>query len=162
MPAHAPRGRARDGPRGGARRAPAQRFAYVARRMSARRLALAFALLVSSALPFAAGCSPTIGDTCGVSTDCDINGTRICDLAQPGGYCTIRGCDVGTCPDGEASCIQFRADEPRLADSFCMAVCDSDGDCRRDEGYRCVEAAEVAAVVLDGSTRFCAIPPAAP
>jgi len=130
--------------------------------MSARRLAFAFALLASSALPFAAGCSPSIGDTCGVSTDCDINGTRICDLAQPGGYCTIRGCDVGTCPDGEASCIQFRADEPRLADSFCMAVCDSDGDCRNDEGYRCVRAADVGGVVLDGTSRICAIPPAAP
>ncbi len=130
--------------------------------MPGRRLALSVALLAAVALPFAAGCSPSIGDSCGVSTDCDINGTRICDLAQPGGYCTIQGCDVGTCPDGEASCIQFRADEPRLAESFCMASCESDSGCRTDEGYRCVQAAQVAGVVLDGPTRFCAIPPAAP
>jgi hypothetical protein len=94
--------------------------------------------------------------------DCDINGTRICDLASPGGYCTIQGCDVGTCPAGEGSCVQFRADEPRLTDSFCMYSCSSNSDCRTDEGYRCVSAASVGAVILDGPTTFCAIPPAAP
>ena len=129
--------------------------------MFGRRLLVSFALTLAGALPLAVGCSPAIGDTCGSSTDCDINGTRICDLAQPGGYCTIAGCDVGTCPSGEASCVQFRSDVPRLTESFCMYSCTSDSDCRTDEGYRCVSAASVAAVVLEGPSRFCAMPPAA-
>ena len=34
-----------------------------------------------------------MGDSCQTSTDCDPNGNRVCDLSQPGGYCTILGCD---------------------------------------------------------------------
>jgi hypothetical protein len=75
-------------------------------------------------LAFAAGaCGKEIGDSCNISTDCDPNGTRICD--PPGsskdGYCTIQGCDYSTCPD-EAVCVQF------FTGSFskpCDPVCDS-------------------------------------
>lgn len=130
--------------------------------MAGRRHLFTFALAAVAALALAAGCSPTIGDSCSVSTDCDINGTRICDLAQPGGYCTVRGCDIGTCPKDEASCVQFHADEPRLADSFCMYSCKSNSDCRDDEGYRCITAASADAVILDGPDGFCAIPTPAP
>lgn len=128
--------------------------------MLGRRLLFSIALAAAATMPLAVGCSPSIGDSCSVSTDCDINGTRICDLAEPGGYCTIRGCDIGTCPDGEASCVQFRPDEPRLTDSFCMYSCESDSDCRDDEGYRCLTAAQVGGLVIDGAPTFCAIPPA--
>jgi hypothetical protein len=53
-----------------------------------------------------ASCGKKIGDSCQTAADCDPSGTRICDLSQPGGYCTILGCDETTCPS-EAACIRF-------------------------------------------------------
>lgn len=108
----------------------------------------------------AVGCGNEIGDSCVVSSDCDPNGTRICDTSQKEGYCTIQGCDFSTCPDGSA-CIRFftgtfsnrdcqantdcSLDElcsitnkcvPRSAETrYCMKTCDSNGDCR--DGYEC-------------------------
>ncbi len=105
------------------------------------------------------GCAPAIGDSCQVSTDCSFNGDRLCDPSYPGGYCTTFGCDRDTCAD-DAVCVEFRFATPRLAESNCMAACDSDGDCR-DE-YRCSAAGEVRdgdtvlAQVLDSrDRRFC-------
>jgi hypothetical protein len=54
----------------------------------------------------AVACSHQIGDSCQTSVDCDPSGTRACDLSQPGGYCTIQGCDETTCP-GEATCVRY-------------------------------------------------------
>jgi hypothetical protein len=113
----------------------------------------------------AAGCGKQIGDACIVSSDCDPNGLRVCDIADKEGYCTIMGCDYNTCPE-EATCVRFftggfdnkpcdptadnandgcSLDElctldghcvPRSAElRFCMKTCDSDGDCR--DGYEC-------------------------
>lgn len=53
-----------------------------------------------------AGCGDQIGDGCSVNVDCSPFGDRICDTAQAGGYCTIEGCGLSTCPD-EAVCIRF-------------------------------------------------------
>ena len=63
---------------------------------------LATALVVALSV---ASCGNQIGDSCQTSTDCDPNGNRVCDLSQPGGYCTILGCDETTCPS-EAACIR--------------------------------------------------------
>jgi hypothetical protein len=65
--------------------------------------ALAMVLLAGVAL---AGCGKQIGDDCQTAADCDPNGGRICDLSQPGGYCTVLGCDETTCPS-EATCIRY-------------------------------------------------------
>jgi hypothetical protein len=54
----------------------------------------------------AVACSHQIGDSCQTSVDCDPTGTRACDLSQPGGYCTIQGCDETTCPS-EATCVRY-------------------------------------------------------
>jgi len=51
-------------------------------------------------------CSPKIGDSCSASSDCSQDNSRVCDTFSPGGYCTVQGCDFGTCPDG-AVCVQF-------------------------------------------------------
>jgi hypothetical protein len=67
---------------------------------------LSFALIALGALAGGAGCGAEIGDSCIISTDCSIDGTRTCDLESDGGYCTIRGCDFGTCPS-EAVCVSF-------------------------------------------------------
>jgi hypothetical protein len=94
-------------------------------------------------------CTPEIGDKCQVSTDCSIRGDRLCDISQPGGYCTQLNCSRNSCPD-EASCVLFNSAVPgcgyddrsgpfgsRVARSFCMAKCESNGDCR--DGYVCAD-----------------------
>jgi hypothetical protein len=63
------------------------------------------ALLVLFALS-AAACGKSIGDECTTNVDCSQDGTRDCDLSQPGGYCTINGCDEKFCPS-EAVCIRI-------------------------------------------------------
>ncbi len=53
------------------------------------------------------GCGSEIGDSCVTSTDCEqSDATRICDNNSDGGYCTIVGCDFGTCPK-ESECVRF-------------------------------------------------------
>lgn len=91
-----------------------------------------------------AACSPEIGDECSTALDCSASGTRLCDMTQRGGYCTLEGCEENTCPE-EAVCVQFgRRIEghsvERLARTFCMYKCDSDGDCRTDDNYKCYAA----------------------
>jgi hypothetical protein len=89
-------------------------------------------------------CSPEIGDDCSTALDCSASGTRLCDMTQRGGYCTLEGCEENTCPE-EAVCVQFgRRFEgkslERIARTFCMYKCDSAGDCRTDENYSCFSA----------------------
>jgi hypothetical protein len=60
-------------------------------------------IAASSAL---AGCSHQIGDECTTAADCNPNGSRSCDQSQPGGYCTVQGCDETSCPS-EAVCIRY-------------------------------------------------------
>ena len=67
--------------------------------------AIPIGLALLAALFVAPGCSRDIGDSCSTSVDCDPNGTRSCDLSQPGGYCTIVGCTETSCPSGSA-CIR--------------------------------------------------------
>lgn len=115
----------------------------------------------------AVGCKPKIGDSCSISTDCSINGDRLCDTTQPGGYCTMFNCEPGTCPIDEAVCVAFydticqdpRA-TPRFERTFCMARCDDDSDCRG--GYACID---MGANVIDlnpPTRKVCMVPPAPP
>jgi hypothetical protein len=126
-------------------------------------------VLVSLLAVLAAGlgaCSPKIGDSCNTSADCSQDNSRVCDTFSPDGYCTINGCDFGTCPS-EAVCVQFfpalenataclgtdgnpnqdlclssefctvggQCAPRSIEQRFCMATCESDGDCR--DGYEC-------------------------
>jgi hypothetical protein len=93
-------------------------------------------------------CKPEIGDECELSTDCSATGDRLCDLTQPGGYCTMFNCEPGSCPE-EAVCIGYgnvlssapACRDPqasrRLQRTFCLKSCDSHDDCRG--GYDCVD-----------------------
>ena len=104
-------------------------------------------LLLALLAALAAGCKPEIGDDCQISTDCSAAGDRLCDITAPGGYCTVYNCEPDACPDDESLCVQFGAErspnpvcsDPQSASpyarTFCMAVCESDDDCR--EGYVC-------------------------
>jgi hypothetical protein len=106
------------------------------------RIAFGLALLAGIA-----ACKPEIGDKCVVSTDCSANGDRLCDTSQPGGYCTQLNCGPNSCPD-QGSCVLFGSSIPgcgfddrssptgsRVSRSFCMAMCETNGDCR--SGYVC-------------------------
>lgn len=74
-------------------------------RTTRARAALAAVLLAGAALG-AGGCGKEIGDSCIIAADCGSDLQVICDVASIDGYCTIPGCDYGTCPD-EAVCVRF-------------------------------------------------------
>jgi len=93
-------------------------------------------LLLAVAAATGAGCRREIGDECTTAADCNPNGTRSCDQTQPGGYCTIQGCDQSSCPE-EAACIRYfpaqfltRACDPHNLTPHCD---DADVCCRSDE-----------------------------
>src|SRR5215467_12385810 len=89
---------------------------------------IALALLAVLALASAA-CGHKIGDECTLNSDCATDGSRICDtFSLHGGYCTIQGCDFGTCPD-EAVCVRFLQSSDRATD--CSAH--GQADCATDE-----------------------------
>lgn len=131
--------------------------------MSRPRLLLALLLTL--------GCSPEIGDECATSTDCSQSGDRLCDITQPGGYCTMFNCEPGDCPD-EASCVIFGVAPSTLPGcedphgvtpyqrSFCLKTCDNDDDCR--SGYECANFKDPnnpwGAVLADGGGKACAVP----
>ena len=98
--------------------------------MSLRLAILALALPV---LAMGSGCGRNIGDACNTNVDCSLSGTRFCDAAPPGGYCTVEGCDTGTCPK-ESVCIRFYS--PHLNQSCTYDPCNSVGSCAPDQ--RCV------------------------
>jgi hypothetical protein len=100
-------------------------------------------LLLFVVVAAGAGCRREIGDECTTAADCNPNGSRSCDATQPGGYCTIQGCDETSCPE-EAVCMRYfpaqfltKPCDPLAAengtDTGCAAdeVCLDDGLCAR-------------------------------
>jgi hypothetical protein len=94
----------------------------------------------------AAGCGQQIGDSCIVSSDCAIDGSRVCDTSQgqTDGYCTIQGCDYDTCPE-EAVCVRF------FSGGFTNRPCSVQADCSLDE----LCSLESQCVPRSAETRFC-------
>ena len=90
-----------------------------------------FAVVLLVALATGA-CGQEIGDECTLSTDCSSGGDRFCDTSSPGGYCTIIGCDVNSCPE-ESVCVRFFTDT--VSDRACdQATEDRGADaCTADE-----------------------------
>jgi hypothetical protein len=94
-----------------------------------------------------------------------VTGDRLCDIASPGGYCTVANCDQDSCPD-DAVCVEYFYDPPRLSQTWCMATCESNDDCRGGR-YDCTRASAIVdeggeelARVLDkagDSSKFCAV-----
>jgi hypothetical protein len=134
----------------------------------------------------ASGCARKIGDECTTAADCNPNGTRSCDQSQPGGYCTIQGCDETSCPE-EAACLRYfpaqfltkpcdpsavpngcEANEFCLPEGlcaplstelrYCARTCEGGDDCRG--GYECRLAGTRGSVALtsnvDAVVHFCA------
>jgi hypothetical protein len=69
------------------------------------------------------------GDRCNSYEDCGAD--RVC-FPVPGGYCATGGCDVGGCAEGTfcAALTGFQG---------CLKACENDGDCRAQDGHRCVD-----------------------
>src|SRR5688572_16889660 len=118
------------------------------------------------------GCQPGIGDECQTSADCGASNDRLCDITQPGGYCTIFNCEPGTCPE-DSTCVLFSADRSTVTGcedaygtspfqrSFCMKTCESEADCR--SRYSCLDVGAAdnpwGAIVIDrGPSRICIVP----
>lgn len=131
-----------------------------------RTLLLGVALIACPALN---ACQAQVGDNCQGNADCSQIGDRICDITQPGGYCTQFNCEPGQCPD-EAVCVVYSVDvsplmecvdpqaRPRTARTFCMKRCEKDSNCRDEEGYVCTPAADLegpnlwgARIISDGT-----------
>jgi hypothetical protein len=125
-------------------------------------------------------CTKKIGDDCKTSIDCSQESDRLCDISQPGGYCTIEGCDEHSCPKGSA-CIRFfprlfltkhcgegcTVDEiclddlcaPRASERrYCAHTCSDNGDCRG--GYACSATGTNGSLALapdpDAKVNYCA------
>jgi hypothetical protein len=126
-------------------------------------------------LSVSAGCGRGIGDACETSLRCSAGGTRLCDMTQPGGYCTLSACQPGNCPS-DSVCVTFwqntseaggattsPGDRNRLSTNYCMRKCDERSDCRDDEGYDCLKPEQFGvdgeALVEGGASeqRFCAV-----
>ncbi|HEX7478843.1 MAG TPA: hypothetical protein VF331_13640 [Polyangiales bacterium] len=132
---------------------------------SPRARGLLCAGLALAALTLSA-CGKQIGDKCRTALDCSVSASRLCDRTEPGGYCTVQDCDLGTCPS-EAVCVKFRPAVNRLSVTYCMYKCGDTDDCRTDQGYRCLHANEFgvageAEIVGNPNTKFCAVRDTAP
>lgn len=78
------------------------------------------------------------GSPCKTFGDCNRNQACVANPFDfPGGYCATIGCTVGdstTCaPGGTPVCL------PADNLNFCFAGCMGDGDCRVNEGYKCLQ-----------------------
>jgi hypothetical protein len=103
------------------------------------RLVLTLPLLVFAL----AACGKKIGDECRTQFDCnDEDDTRSCDISQPGGYCTIEGCDERSCPE-DSVCIRFfpRAE---LLPMTCNAVAPDRGASECTPDQLCLDAGRCA------------------
>jgi hypothetical protein len=133
------------------------------------RVSTLYGWVALAALAFAAGCSPKIGDKCTVSTDCSATGDRLCDITEPGGYCTVFNCEPDSCPD-DAACVNFGINlspapgctvtqgESPYQRSFCLATCETDSDCRA--GYACLAPGAIGGTDADltRSNLVCGVP----
>ena len=98
----------------------------------------------------ASACGHNVGDSCSTNIDCAQDGSRICDLSQPGGYCTLDGCDDSSCPS-EAVCVRFF--DQKFPTGSCSSPPGTIGECQPDE--LCVVCGPT---VSDLETRSCCVP----
>ena len=94
------------------------------------RFADAWSLLIIVAVYLGLiACESQVGDACVSSTQCAPG--QLCDVNSAEGYCTVRDCEEGSCPEGSV-CVTFES-----LDRYCMATCAEADDCR--DGYMCDE-----------------------
>ena len=115
--------------------------------------AIPIGLALLAALVLAPACARDIGDSCSTSVDCDPNGTRSCDLSQPGGYCTIVGCTETTCPSGSA-CI--RVFPTQYLTTSCTPACEDIPACCLGDPSTCAGLDPCPSACPNGPTNDCA------
>jgi hypothetical protein len=71
-----------------------------------------------------------VGAPCVKWDDC-VNGLTCFD-GMPGGYCTMLNCKIAECPGG-SQCSPINDGQLQV----CMALCDSNSDCREEFGHGC-------------------------
>jgi hypothetical protein len=131
--------------------------------LSAATIWLRLAFVVLAVLG-SVGCKPKIGEDCATSTDCSLSGDRLCDITQPGGYCTVFNCEPNQCP-ADSACVAFSEGtcstaSTRFRRTFCMRTCEDDDDCRGGN-YRCLDFTRDPSrriVDTNSSARICAVP----
>jgi hypothetical protein len=88
-------------------------------------------------------CTSVDGNPCSSDDDCQIFHLAYrCDLSRPGGYCT-KACGLSAdCSFGETCNFSSNAPSfsPQATSSrdWCLHACRSDTDCRKDQGYACL------------------------
>jgi len=88
-------------------------------------------------LYLATGCIQSTGTACTSVQDCILGDTCLTESEGfPGGYCTTEDCDISGCPDLGAECFDFEVDGRNR--TICLANCDAQGACSRQE-YGCFE-----------------------
>ncbi len=105
----------------------------ILRRIAPSFSPLTLALVMSVVVLAASACSRRIGNECKLSTDCSLQGERICDLSyltvdsegMQKGECIIEGCSAGSCPS-EAVCVNIYSTE------FLSVACDPEREDRSD------------------------------
>ena len=75
-----------------------------------------------------------IGDACSNNSDCDPS--LYCELVFTGGYCTSNCASAVPCPEG-GTCFCLSDSGFGCDYSICLDQCETDADCRVDEGYVC-------------------------
>jgi hypothetical protein len=132
---------------------------------SSRIAPLALGCVLTFVALAGAGCRREIGDDCQTSVDCDPNGTRNCDLSQPGGYCTIFGCDETSCPSG-STCIRYFPEQflTKTCNVSCedIPACNAGAGCVAPDGVpvpatcpACPTNADGSAICANGPTNDC-------
>jgi hypothetical protein len=139
--------------------------------MDRTRLQALAGVVLGLSSAFLAGCSPKVGDHCVLNTDCGSSGALVCDTSLPYGYCTEFNCTPDVCQN-EAACVAFDPSVPgcpyddyhspsRATQTFCMAQCHSDSDCRQSDGYICADPRQPpwnAAIIDDDQSQLVCIP----
>ncbi|MGM0597837.1 MAG: hypothetical protein ACQES9_12450 [Myxococcota bacterium] len=120
--------------------------------MNFKNITFLFSVIV---VLFVWGCEAKIGDDCSTDSDCSSSGGRTCDKTLPGGYCTIKNCSRGDCPEG-SRCIAFYPNwvvseecDPATEDNLELA--DPTNDCSQDEV--CLTSGYCAPLMFE--TRYC-------
>jgi len=106
----------------------------------------------------APACGKKVGDSCATNIDCAQDGTRICDLSQPDGYCTVDGCDDSSCPS-DSICVRFF--DQKFPTGTCSSPPGTIGECQADElcvvcGPSASEPEQPCCVPAASERRYCA------
>jgi hypothetical protein len=109
-------------------------------------------VLVLVAATAVAGCGRNIGDDCTTSTDCSATGDRTCDMSQPGGYCTVEGCDQTSCPDN-STCVRFFPEQ--FLSTPCDPACEDTNPAVATPGSPQVNCPQIAPLCAGAKTNDC-------